>query len=416
MMYNMGPAGADTTRWHNIPWAGVRTSNLRDVVEAGANGAPSTIAEFNAWGQQPTHLKNLQDFGGYTAFAEMLPRDAKPLTFPAGLTLVANVGRRQSQHCAESTSHTAQFGKLTLRMKVAPTITDGAGCRDCIMLFSNNRSDNIRVTGVLHWSWAGTWLFFWPEQQDATTAVAACRAAFQNGDIIIPTSIPPPSKPETDNLGLGWVHGSESSGSFEGDPGWKNNRRGAPARVRLGSSTRDFTVWTINSFHQLPPGSSYSFRQFLVVDRFPEVEAKAKTMVGETRQRYFFDHSSPPSSHPDASRNIGLYKDGDHVGVALLDADGTAPCIGTRHCVGATAPRNAHRPLFFIRCGSMSYFGSDLYHFKDPGTDALRPYAECDDGDRPTWKLLGFFVEDACVGISSNATLAKRVCGDFGFE
>ena len=248
MMYNMGAScdgkvAEDTWSYLNVPWGGVRTSNLRDVVWE-RDGKNEVFTPLAGWGADGHILKNLKDFGGYTAFAQALPRPLVPADVPEGLVIT------RSGSCAESAGHTTQHGRLTLRMILAPTVEVKTGSNQALQIM-NPSGQSMTLGGVLHWAWATKYFFFWPEEQDAAAAVLQCNALFKNGDTLTVASAAVQSKPKEDNLGLAFVHGSEAAGSFEGDAGWENTCR--PARVRMGATNaaRDYNVWTINAFNQV---------------------------------------------------------------------------------------------------------------------------------------------------------------------
>lgn len=96
--------------------------------------------------------------------------------------------------------------------------------------------------------------------------------------------------------------------------------------------------------------------------------------------------------------------------VKIFSADGTAfgatineACMPVR-CNGSTTPQPNTRPLYAITCGTLNYVGHDPYHFAPNYTNLtspIQPYI-CNDQIpiRPTWKLLGYFVEGECSFVS----------------
>ena len=105
----MGTSGgvtSDTWSYLNVPWGGVRTSNLRDVaVEVG--GKTNVLTPLAGWGEAGQVIRDLNSFDGYTAFAQALPRSAKAVALPSGLAL------KKAGSCRESASHTDNNGKCT---------------------------------------------------------------------------------------------------------------------------------------------------------------------------------------------------------------------------------------------------------------------------------------------------------------
>lgn len=365
MMYNMGGAGGantDSVSYLNVPWGGVRTSNLRDAVWE-RNGNEELLTPVAGWGTSGQIVRNLNTFGGYTAFAQALPHPAKHVSTPAGLVMV-RAGR-----CSNSAHHTKQ-GKLTLKLQLKRTATVAAGTGDTFKL-TNPKGEGMVVNGVLHWAWAGTSLFFYPKNQDPASATAECNRFFKNGDTMAIGMMAGSGKTKEDNLGLAFVHGSEEAGSFEGDVNWQQTRK--PSRVRMGSTgtTRDYTVWTINSFITVPPGASYYYRQNIITDSFAVesegLESRASSWVSEPSQRFLGNMAAVSSPTP--GRALGIFDfAGSQFSVAAGDTAISAPVCGKAgsqlKCTGRSTPHGDAQPLFAINCGVQNYVGFDRYHFK----------------------------------------------------
>ena len=87
---------------------------------------------------------------------------------------------------------------------------------------------------------------------------------------------------------------------------------------------------------------------------------------------------------------------------------------GTLICNGSTTQQVNTRPLFHVRCGNISYVGTDLYALAPVNTSRLKPY-ECAGmvapAVRPTWHLLGYFAAGVC-GALVNATYNVTYCAE----
>lgn len=353
MMYNMGTPDdgltSDTWSYLNVPWGGVRASTLRDVV-IDTKGKSQVLTPLRAWGDaKGAVLKDLKTFDGYTAFAQALQRPAKPFVAPAGLK-VSKAGA-----CADSTSHSKRFGRLTLKMRLNPTAVVKTGSNEPVQIV-NSAGKSMALTGVLHWAWGGRDFYFWPKNQDKVSALKQCNS-FVNQQTLRLTAVPDRGMAKRDNLGLAFVHGSEGKGSFKGDSGWEKRRKAC--RVRMGSTNvaRDFTVWTVNAFNKVPQGASYSYRQSIVTDSFMTLENRAKVWSNEAEQRFLSNHNinSP-------GRTVGLYSGA----VAGSFGVGVAGKCGGKQprCEGRTTPHAGARALFAVQCGDKNYVGFDRYHFK----------------------------------------------------
>ena len=111
LMHN-GDSSDSTDTWNylNVPWGGVRTSTLADVLVLNSG---ETVAEqiepIPAFG--PTGIVTYDGLGGYTTFVEDLPLMATTIIdvpFPTDdNTDVSSVVLEISGSCSESTSHSA---------------------------------------------------------------------------------------------------------------------------------------------------------------------------------------------------------------------------------------------------------------------------------------------------------------------
>jgi hypothetical protein len=129
--------------------------------------------------------------------------------------------------CIDSTYHTNQFGRLTIRMTLQQTAEVGTGLNDAVQLVDAATGQSMELTGVLHWAWAGRHMYFWPANPDRGAALAQCNA-IANGQTLTLEAVPDKGRPKADNLGLAFVHGSDvgqvgaAEGAFAGDAGWQH--------------------------------------------------------------------------------------------------------------------------------------------------------------------------------------------------
>ena len=176
-------------------------------------------------------IKMLQDTGGFTTFAQqvIVPEEIyneHPFVLPDGIRLVLT----DNPVSHYSAYHSDYWGLYCVRAKIEPTVTNVLGCRNCDLLFENERSgDSIRVNVVIHWSWASDKIYFCQEENNNFNA------KFAAGDEI-KVSYANFGMPDKDNLALTFVHGQESI----------LPERWAPNRIRYGKAgnrDRDFNVY-----------------------------------------------------------------------------------------------------------------------------------------------------------------------------
>jgi len=362
-------------------------------------------------------LTDLKQTGGYTLFAENLPIPdtsfEQPVDAdgsPVALVVMKNNG------FAESSSHTDSHGTLTVRVRLQSTVTIPTGHSQPLS-FVNAAGDRADLKGVLHWAWAGAWLYIFPaDGVDASTF----NSMFAAGDTIFLSKVQSPLALE-DNLGLSFVSGTDASDTMEGDPGWRASSRNA--RLRYGSTpsaARDYFVWTINVFPRVVPGSTFFFRQYVVTGNYADAAQLSRDFVPHARQGFVTNHSAVEGfggrelvvharSHSSALPYVAVSTSSAESAVMLAVG---CPVV----CSGRSTPLPNLRALFHITCGQHSYIGHDPEHFNtEPGSPtAVRAY-DCgtgdSTGDQPTFTLLGFFPLDSCSAVQS-ATLNFSDCHD----
>lgn len=402
----------DHISYTNMPWGGVRPSVFKDFAIADAvDGTAQAVSSIPGWGCATSDcLPNLDTFGGYSLFAQDLPLDDTTFTMPqddsgTSLSLVPS----SSSACSESSGHTSNLGRTTLHLSLVTTITVAAGEAQ-ELVFHNGRGGSMDVDGVHHWAWNGNTMYFFPTDADA----AECNNLFHQGDTITVTLRQSDLTAE-ENLALAFVTGKDAPESFEGDDGWATDtsKRARVARMRFGmasSGPRDYLVWTVNIFPYLYPGQTLYSRQYAIASDFPGAQVSANDYVDEVRTGFVSDYSS-------TGRDVVLYAPAAGASFTALLGDSDTVTVAdltcTTQCSGATTPRGDWRPLFHITCGTESYVGHDPYHFDSPQADpeAARAWrCGTDAAVHPQWTLLGYFEEDACIGLQ-DAAMDFGACG-----
>lgn len=411
MMHNSGPVGSEQWGYFNTPWAGVRKSNLKDMLQAPNRNTVATIIEpINAWGFDLS-LPQISTLGGYTIFAEDLP-STLPITYdlpcsPAAGGSIVDCGTsgaiqyvpKRSGSCIRSSMHSDRDGQFVARCQMEGFNLGWQGGSVELSFFNRDlpNAGHLDVEKVLHWAspQSRTYFYFYPTQIIKANGDAIypddSTSAFMNALYeIFPTGATWSAensdfgRPASENNGLAIVYGTD--GSFR-------------TRVRIGTSNRDYTVWTLNPMSlRLNPGETFYYRQYLISGQYEGLDAESVNWRDETLQGKY----SGNSDYSALRRPVYLMSTGTDGGTeqfGALVADNTEACgAATQKCEGSSVPGDGLRPLFNIKCGTEYYVGSDQYHF-DPSTDEFQRLYRCNghtDDERATWTLLGYFVEGAC--------------------
>jgi hypothetical protein len=229
--------------------------------------------------------------------------------------------------------------------------------------------------------------YLWP----ITDTEVEINAIFLDGDAITITKLDV-GKPWEQNLAFSWVYGTndeyEVQFNRQGERSWLKGKD----RVRIGTAgtiyDRDYTVFTINVFMNVVPGNTFYYRQYVLPGALPDAHDEAKKWVGESVKGMRWQGDMPGST-------VMLYStDGTVFGAGIQDV-----CAPIR-CNGSTTPQPNTLALFAITCGALNYVGHDPYFFAPNYTNVTKPIQPyiCNDQIpiRPTWQLLGYFVEDEC--------------------
>jgi hypothetical protein len=416
-MHNMdrvGDADPDTITYLNAPWGGVRFSNLQNVLLSNATSGKLEIEyPIHRFGLE-TKYPNLDTTGGFTTFAQNLdlvdglpmPRlcgDANGYKMPQCPddetydSVLMKLIVRYDNHAGESAVYTNSVGEYTLRVNVVPTVEIHQGCNGygCQMYFWNQRNDmRIEVNRVLHWTLKGERMYVTTDGLTGGHTADDFNAAFKAGDEITVLHRVPGAMRSEDNTALTFVHGTDPESQTES---WVRSKN----RMRFGftTSTRDYTVYTINPKVTLSPGRTFTYRQFILVDNFDKMENRAAPWVDEVSM----DMYEPGEFN---GETISLYSaDGGTTFGATVGSSATCNAVPAAQvkCTGVSFPQATKRALFAIRCPNASYVGTDRYALSPDKGDPVRSYL-CAGEDilvRPTWTLLGYFTEGDCADLAN---------------
>lgn len=346
--------------------------------------------------------------GGFTVFAEGLPKppgpnDGNDYPVPPAVNFTRD-GRECGRQAATTTRPARYFCDLVVQ---AGTGNDpNQGSPGLIVKLENGEDSTLSiVAGVLHWAFTGggrTRLFFWDSD---LLDINLVRSVLKPGGTIKVKYYEPgvpgkDGKTEEDNLAFGHVHGGH--GSMFGSGGYP--------RIRYGAAGRDFNVYTVNDIpSNFVQGSSYYYRQYFMMDKYTEMQAKGLAWRNQAAK-------AVKSNGSIAGRTVTLYSDaisntfGHTVGSDSCRQPGaSAVCVGS-----TTPPSNTNwKPVFEIYCGDDYVVTDNLYHFTPAWNSGgtIRSYV-CDGkpGVRPVWTLLGFFDVGACSGIGSNYQYDATYC------
>ena len=138
---------------------------------------------------------------------------------------------------------------------------------------------------------------------------------------------------------------------------------GGTGRRRLGTSTRDYTVFTINWWSngaRLQAGSTYSNRGYYAATNLGSVEATAEGLLPDVA----IDEIGQEEWTP---RNVDIWELGQTFVVVTASSAGgnstTCDSTATLACSGTSTPSANRVPFFYITCGPQHHFGPDPYHF-----------------------------------------------------
>lgn len=265
----------------------------------------------------------------YATFAEDLPVAAAPFS-----PLCANTDGNQvaakdgkcptgSKKLVLVTGGPAQWSPSPTRIRVRlsnPT-TAKWGCANCLLKLTTAKGATVLVKGVAHWTWTNGFFYFLP---DVGVTPSTFNAAVQSGDTLTVANRDR-GKAYKDNLALSLVYGV-------------NNKD----RIRVGTSSRDFTVFTVNALRQtVAAGGTLATRQFFCSGDYLGMHARVASLVDQAATQL-------KNPHKVVGEQVVLFAGAQEVGVALKK---NSQCAATPLCVGSTAPDTGLLPLFAVQCG-----------------------------------------------------------------
>lgn len=407
----------------SLPWGGVRTSTLRDVVISRPDGSllDSPPPRPQGFGDPRGHAPRARDTGGFTIFAQDLPHPDNtpefvlPCRLPDGQTVdfcskkqmietpgatrpIFIVGQDNPAHLDISWSRPWQD---VIGLELQKTTPFHQSCLECQLQLTNPRTNaTFPIKSVKYFIYQGTRFVFSPQNQ-GIGALDKLNSIFKAGDTIEITLADRGLKPE-DNLALTHVHGTDEE--YNGSSYFR-----MPTGIRYGLShhVRDYTVWTVNAFPKIDPGDTFVSRQYFMVNRYTKSARKAQEWVPETLQEQY-DAGELPGNE------IHLYAENGGVSFGAIVGD-EACARGREICTGSTVPTGLLRALFQVQCAGESFIGWDRYHFSPPSSKEyatpLRSYVCINQAIdvRPRFKLLGYFPEGEC-DILNGFTLDESFC------
>lgn len=344
---------------------------------------------------------NLEDLGGYSTFAQDVPLVSTAYNLPCGDGTGADVDCSDasslgqvtltisgSNTARESAGHTAAWGRYTVIVNIENTVKHHVSCQSgCEFDATNPRGESIALKGVMRWASNGNLWYMWP----VTDTEVEINAVFLDGDVITITWTDN-GKPVDQNLAFSWVYGTNDEYEVQFNRQGGRNWVSGKDRVRIGTAgtvyDRDYTVFTVNVFMHVDPGATFYYRQYVLPGSLIDAHEEAKMWVSESVKGMRWQGDMPGTP-------VLIYStDGTVFGASIQDV-----CAPVR-CNGSTTPQPNTLPLFAITCGALNYVGHDPYFFAPNYTNVTKPIQPyiCNDQIpiRPTWQLLGYFVEGEC--------------------
>jgi len=300
--------------------------------------------------------------------------------------------------------HDTQFGQTS------PNLSSPDACAPWASMGLKNTltGEVLEVAHINHWSW-GTdeKLYLSIYETDATTAINTVNNFFDNTGNNVPLPIEVVSTTDVESVPTDYNPSALSAFTFVYGKGEDYTKFGGSvkgsSRRRLGSSSRDYTVFTVNWWNgsKLGAGDTYINRSFVFASELGVVKEIGDDLI----DKVYVDKVAENEYDP---RRIGIYRLGDSFSVeTAAKAEGQfttcSSSSATLVCSGTSTPSPGNIPFFYITCGLQTHFGSDPYHFTPdfgatfPNHATISKYVRsyvCDGQDetmRPSWKLIGFF-------------------------
>jgi len=356
------------------------------------------------------------------------------LEVPAGSTprCVNHINIFEGYQTVACNMHAAGFGNCgtylyagTSSDTCAPWLQGGS-----MGLYRQDTGAGINIPYVRHWSYSpnNKRMYFSVYSQDQAEAINLVNSVFDNtGNTTHPLSLRFETFPPGESFpGPDYNPGALDAVTFVYGDGDDYNIVPGAGRRRMGSSSRDYTVFTINWWQngaKLTPGDTFSKRAFVFASELAAAKPTADNLVPKVIPDKIDDTRWNP-------RAVDIYKVGTSFdAVAATSSQGTSTtCTSTSAtlaCSGFSTPKAGYVPFFHITCGASNYLGPDPYHFTPgngewftfPGlsnnnAQKIRSYACAGEVEsvRPTWKLLGWFDPLTCSSLGSGLSYDDNIC------
>jgi len=419
----------------NIPWGGVRTSTLPDMLMTDPKD-PTLLTHLAPLPRFGAALQ-LADTGGYTIFATPARKDESfemPFiveeqeeedgvvqdgvfgnstvdnsAYNCNLNVASFVTNTDAVACIDDATSVCvtntkkkkkkkkkshlklivaesnackETASQVMMLPLTSTIVFPKGHHQSPLLFINARTGHsIEVDSIEHWNQDG--IFF----RTAAT-VKEINSAFAAGDEIIVE--------KHDRLGLAYVHGKYENSLL---------KYGV-----AGNSARDYTVFAVIVKDIVSPGEMLYKRQYVITGTVGDIKSKSSSFSHEVNQgKHTGEEVTSMLSRP-------LYfftTDFACFGLSMDYDSFSCQSDAKLACLGSTMPTETlNSMLFVVECGDKHYVGHDAYHFspKKIADEIIRLYA-CDSMPdiTPKFTLLGFVEEDGCKRLEG-ATYDSSFC------
>ena len=358
---------------------------------------------------------------GYTPVVLEVPADSSPQCEDRGE--FADGWELQCKMRKTGFGHTTPYlSSSTVNDPCAPW----AGADSKMGFYRADTNEGFEATFIRHWSYSPSnqLMYFRVDAPSFAEARDMVHSVFDNTDKIDVLPILFQATPPTiTNAPADYDPGALPSVTFVAGDGISSLTPGN-FRRRIGSSNRDYYVYTNNYLGDLKAGYALSKRAFVFAS---ELES-AKATADDLKSKVVYDLIEDTRYNP---RAIDIYKSGASFdAVAAASVQGTSTTCSTSPsatlvCSGVSTPKPDYSPFFYVTCGDSTYLGPDPYfftpgngdYFTFPGMSndndkKIRSYAcEGQDGTiRPTWKLVGFFNSACYSSVGSDVTYDDDIC------
>ena len=241
----------DEVSYLNVPWGGVRTSNLRDLLVSNPSG--KLVHQYPIPLFYNSHIPNMKDTGGFTTFTEQIKASEEaflehtskfelPSVNGQALELIVGPGKT-----IYDKTKSEQWNRPCYRTNIQQTVTVPGGCQLCSLYFTNDDGYRFYIPEIIHWAWVGKYMFYCSPLRDPDDRSKRDDAnAWKLNKHLTPgtritVTMANEGKSEEKNSALTYVHGL----------GTDISNRWASSRLRYGwagNTRRDYTVYVSKIF------------------------------------------------------------------------------------------------------------------------------------------------------------------------